>query len=99
MPFASGRSVVLLGAGELAAAEGDMSEAISHARDLSLAFRKAAETTMPSVVTLVAKTKPSRDDLRRLLDDPRFRRMFPQGELPGESPDGQCYRSIRPFPR
>lgn len=76
---------MLLGAGELAAAEGDMSEAISHARDLSLAFRQAAESNMPSVVTLVAKTKPNPDDLRRLLDDPRFRRLFPQGE----SPDGQ----------
>ncbi len=66
-----------------------MSDAISHARGLSLAFRKAAETAMPSVVTLVAKTKPDRDDLRRLLDDPRFRRLFPRDELPGESRDGQ----------
>ena len=74
------------------AAEDDMSEAISHARGLSRAFRKAAETAMPSVVTLITKTKPDlardRNDLRRLLEDPRFRRLFPD-QLPGESPDGQ----------
>lgn len=74
------------------AAQDDMSEAISHARGLSRAFRKAAETAMPSVVTLITKTKPDsardRNDLRRLLEDPRFRRLFPD-QLPGESPDGQ----------
>jgi serine protease Do len=74
------------------AAEDDMSEAINHARGLSRAFRKAAESAMPSVVTLITKTKPDlsrdRNDLRRLLEDPRFRRLFPD-QLPGESPDGR----------
>ncbi len=78
-----------LSAGGLAADQDDASDAVSHARGLSLAFRKAAETAMPSVVTLIAKTKPDSEDLRRLLDDPRFRRLFPRDELPGEPRDGQ----------
>jgi serine protease Do len=69
-----------------------MSEAISNARGLSRAFREAAETAMPSVVTLITKSKPDsardRSDLRRLLEDPRFRRLFPD-QLPAESPDAQ----------
>jgi len=77
-----------LSAGVLAAEQDDMLDAVSHARGLSLAFRQAAETAMPSVVTLVAKAKPRADELRRLLDDPRFRRLFPQ-ESPGESRDGR----------
>lgn len=78
----------LFWASVLPAAQDDAADAVSHARGLSLAFRRAAETAMPSVVTVVAKTKPSANDLRRLLDDPRFRRLFPQ-ESPGESRDGQ----------
>lgn len=78
----------LFWAGVLPAAQDDAADAVSHARGLSLAFRRAAETAMPSVVTVVAKTKPSANDLRRLLDDPRFRRLFPQ-ESPGEPRDGQ----------
>jgi len=77
-----------LSASVLAAEQDDMLDAVSHARGLSLAFRQAAETAMPSVVTLVAKAKPRADELRRLLDDPRFRRLFPQ-ESPGESRDGR----------
>lgn len=77
-----------LSASVLAAEPDDMLDAVSHARGLSLAFRQAAETAMPSVVTLVAKAKPRADELRRLLDDPRFRRLFPQ-ESPGESRDGR----------
>ena len=75
----------------LLAAQDDMSDAVSHARGLSRAFREAAETAMPSVVTLITKSKPdcAGSDLRRLLDDPRFRRLFPRDELPGEPPDGQ----------
>ena len=73
------------------AQEDDVADAIRHAKALSLAFRQAAESTMPSVVTLIAKTKPrfnrSREDLRELLDDPRFRRMVPDGELPSENPE------------
>ncbi len=77
-----------LSASVLAAEQDNMLDAVSHARGLSLAFRQAAETAMPSVVTLVAKAKPRADELRRLLDDPRFRRLFPQ-ESPGESQDGR----------
>jgi len=73
-------------------AEDDMADAISHARGLSRAFRKAAENALPSVVTLITKSKPDsardRNELRRLLEDPRFRRLFPE-QPPGESPDGQ----------
>jgi serine protease Do len=69
-------------------AQDDTADAIRHAKALSLAFRQAAESTMPSVVTLISKTKPrfnrDREDLRELLDDPRFRRLFPEGELPSE---------------
>ena len=83
MPWLAGRPV---------AAQDDMSEAISNARGLSRAFREAAETAMPSVVTLITKSKPDsardRSDLRRLLEDPRFRRLFPD-QLPEESPDAQ----------
>jgi len=86
--FCSWTICASLSAGVLAAEQDEMSEAVNHARGLSLAFRKAAETAMPSVVTLVAKAKPRADDLRRLLDDPRFRRLFPQ-ESPGESREGQ----------
>ncbi len=86
--FCSWTICATLSAGVLAAEQDNMSEAVRHARGLSLAFRKAAETAMPSVVTLVAKTKPDPDDLRRLLNDPRFRRLFPQ-DAPGESQEGQ----------
>lgn len=79
---------VLFWASVLPAAQDDAADAVSYARGLSLAFRRAAESAMPSVVTVIAKTKPSANDLRRLLDDPRFRRLFPQ-ESPGESRDGQ----------
>jgi serine protease Do len=74
------------------AAEDGMSDAISHARGLSRAFRKAAENALPSVVTLITKAKPGsvrdRGDLRRLLEDPRFRRLFPD-QLPGEAGEGE----------
>jgi serine protease Do len=70
-------------------AQEDVNDAIQHAKALSLAFRQAAESAMPSVVTLIAKTKPragaDREDLRRLLQDPRFRRMLPEGALPPEN--------------
>jgi serine protease Do len=58
----------------------DMAEAIGNAKSLSMAFRKAAESTIPSVVTLVAT--PSADQRQRefqnLLQDPRFRRLLPE---------------------
>jgi serine protease Do len=69
----------------------DVAEAIKHAKSLSRAFRAAAESTTPSVVTLIAKIKPpfgrSGDELRELLRDPRFRRLFPDGTLPDGIPD------------
>jgi serine protease Do len=80
-----------MAAGPLAA-EDDMSDAISHARGLSRAFRKAAENALPSVVMLITKSKPEsardRSELRRLLEDPRLRRLLPD-QLPGESEDDQ----------
>jgi serine protease Do len=58
----------------------DIAEAIGNAKSLSMAFRKAAESTIPSVVTLVAT--PSADQRQRefqnLLQDPRFRRLLPE---------------------
>ena len=79
----------------LAAAAGagfadETAEAIRQAKSLSLAFRHAAELTTPSVVTLVAKVKAhigrTDRDLRDLLNDPRFRRLFPDGILPEDFP-------------
>ena len=79
------------GTGGRLAAEDGMADAISHARGLSRAFRQAAEDALPSVVTLITKVKPGvardRSDLRRLLEDPRFRRLFPD-QLPSESGEG-----------
>ena len=58
----------------------DMAEAIGNAKSLSKAFRQAAESTIPSVVTLVAT--PSADQRQRefqdLMQDPRFRRLLPE---------------------
>jgi serine protease Do len=57
----------------------EVSDAVGQAKSLSTAFRKAAEATMPSVVTIVAS--PSSDqrirEFRELLNDPRFRRLLP----------------------
>ena len=87
------------GVGGLQAAEDDASDAIGHARELSRAFRKAAETALPSVVMVIAKSKPDvardRSDLRRLLEDPRFRRLFPD-QLPDELPEGQTDLGVVP---
>jgi serine protease Do len=65
----------------------DEASAVSHARALSKAFRKAASETSPSVVTVIGKMKedpmaeaPGPEDLFR---DPRFRERFPEG-LPEE---------------
>ena len=70
---------------------GEAAEAIRQAKSLSRAFREAAESTTPSVVTLIAKSKPqfgrNRDELRELLKDPRFRRLFPDGVLPNDIPE------------
>ena len=83
-------------------ADDDVGKAIEHAKSLSRAFRHAAETTMPSVVTLIAKTKPrfrgNGEELRELLDDPRFRRLFPGGELPMEIPEDDPQSAIPAIP-
>jgi serine protease Do len=58
----------------------EMAEAIGQAKSLSLAFRKAAEATMPSVVTIVATPSPDqrRQAFREMWEDPRFRRLLPE---------------------
>jgi serine protease Do len=99
---ASVAALLLVSSSAVSSAQDDMGEAIDHARSLSRAFRNAAEETMPSVVTLIAKTKPrfnrSREELRELLDDPRFRRMFPGGELPMDVPEDDPESAIPPIP-
>ena len=69
----------------------DVADAIKHAKSLSRAFRRAAESTTPSVVMLIAKKKPrigrTGEELRELLKDPRFRRLFPDGILPESIPE------------
>jgi serine protease Do len=68
----------------------EVKQAMDHARSLSLAFRKAAESTMPSVVTVISESERelpvNSDRLRELLNDPRYRRLFPDGELPFDIP-------------
>ncbi|MDP6554929.1 MAG: hypothetical protein QGG71_09700, partial [Pirellulaceae bacterium] len=65
----------------------DMPTAIDHAKSLSRAFRSAAKTVTPSVVTIIAKQKINngdgrQPDLRSLLNDPSLRRLFPDGQIP-----------------
>jgi serine protease Do len=66
----------------------DPIEPVGHAKALSRAFRNAAEATAPAVVTVIAKQKPrlgrTTEEYRELLRDPRFRRLFPDGQLPPE---------------
>ena len=65
-----------------AGAEESESSAIAHAKELSLAFRRAAEKAQPSVVTIVSKydlrNNERMRDLRRMLEDPQLRDRFPQ---------------------
>ena len=65
-----------------AGAEESESSAIAHAKELSLAFRRAAEKAQPCVVTIVSKydlrNNERMRDLRRLLEDPQLRDRFPQ---------------------
>jgi len=88
--LANALAVALLFACGTARSE-DVAEAIENAKSLSRAFRSAAEATTPSVVTLIAKIKPQigrdGDELRELLKDPRFRRLFPKGTFPSDIPD------------
>ena len=44
----------------------ETNEAINHAKTLSRAFRAAAEGTIPSVVTIITKSKPDPDRIRNL---------------------------------
>jgi serine protease Do len=66
----------------------DLPTPLDQAKSLSRAFRSAAKTVTPSVVTIIAKQKISkterrRPDLRGLLDEAELRRLFPDGEIPG----------------
>jgi len=69
----------------------DDSDAVSHAKSLSEAFRRAAESTTPAVVTVVAKHPVGNAigprNLRELFNDPEFRRRFPEGRIPFEIPE------------
>lgn len=66
--------------------------AVSHAKSLSRAFRLAAEEASPSVVTVRSKFKVLPDEraaaMNELLQDPRFRRLFPNGQSPFQIPGG-----------
>ena len=69
----------------------DEANAVAHANALSLAFRRAAEKAQPAVVTIVSKYNLQnnvrmRDELKRLLEDPQLREMFPDR---GETPPGE----------
>ncbi len=67
-----------------------MAEAIGQAKSLSMAFRNAAEATMPSVVTIVATASPDqrKQEFREMLEDPRFQRLLPETfEFPEELDD------------
>ncbi|MCY2991280.1 MAG: trypsin-like peptidase domain-containing protein [Planctomycetota bacterium] len=72
----------------------DKKDALRQAKSLSAAFRNAAEATSPAVVTLVATSKAQLErnqrEMRDLLQDPRLRRLFPEGALPEDPPgDGE----------
>ena len=65
----------------------DTPTAIDQAKSMSRAFRSAAKTVTPSVVTIIAKQKirdgdGRRLDLRSLLNDPELRRLFLDGQIP-----------------
>ena len=47
----------------------ETNDAINHAKTLSHAFRAAAESTIPSVVTIITKSKPDPDRIRRFRID------------------------------
>ncbi len=68
-------------AGGVSGAESD-AEIVAHAKELSLAFRKAAEKMKPSVVTVISKydmkNNPRLRELHRFLEDPRFRDRSPR---------------------
>lgn len=82
--WVSGIVLSLVMVGTLAAQDVD----IVGAKALSKAFRRASERSTPAVVTVVAKTKPrSPQELRELLRDPRFKDLFPDGQIPFELPE------------
>jgi len=76
-------AILLLPAG----VQADRDSAVASAKALSAAFRTAAETATPAVVTIVASTAPNEERaraMRELLNDPRFRGLFPNPEdMPG----------------
>ena len=75
-------------------------DAINQAKSLSRAFRSAAQATTPSVVTIIAKQSVRNEEgmreLRNLLDDPRFRRLFPQGQIPEIPEEGDSEDPLFP---
>ncbi|MFV1965012.1 MAG: S1C family serine protease [Pirellulaceae bacterium] len=97
--LALGIAALNLGGRPVHSQEGD-AEAIAQARSLSRAFRRAAERTTPSVVTIISKHKITDDaralQLREMMRDPQLRRLFPQDReeqdpeerLPGEGVPG-----------
>ncbi len=66
----------------------EASSAAAHAKSLSRAFRMAAEKASPSVVTIRARISDDRraEAMEELLQDPRFRGMFPDGRPPFQIP-------------
>ncbi len=86
--------IVAFGATAIAQPADDGTERL-HARALSRAFRQAAEDAGPAVVTIVSKVRfdpeARAEVLRELLEDPRFRELFPDGRpplpIPGEGGD------------
>jgi serine protease Do len=71
----------------LSRASDESTEARSHAKMLSLAFRQAAEQARSSVVTVISSFDPRNDasleELREMLGEDRLRRMLPDdGRIP-----------------
>ncbi|MCA9202555.1 MAG: trypsin-like peptidase domain-containing protein [Planctomycetales bacterium] len=86
-------AVLALPLGPVTWSAADEESALTHARSLSLAFRKAAEEVTPAVVTIMAKSKaPTINDperLRELMRDPRLRELFPDGRFPFGVEEGE----------
>jgi serine protease Do len=88
--------LVLGAAPHTARAQESESSAIAHAKELSLAFRRAAEKVQPAVVTVISFYDPENDPrlqrFRELFDEPRVPRGTPRPRpVPpgGEQPQGE----------
>ena len=92
-------SAILLAAAPLTAQD---DSATHHARELSRAFRGAAERAIPSVVTVIGKVRPrwnSRErDLRELLDEGDLRGLLPEEALPPAPLGGDLGETESQFP-